>query len=57
MVGFTAEYAGGEVRVDGQEIAEARWFTPDTLPRIPPRLSIARHLIDSFIDRVRAGQE
>jgi NAD+ diphosphatase len=57
MVGFTAEYAGGELRVDEQEIAEANWFTVDSLPRIPPRLSIARHLIDTFIAKVKAGAE
>jgi NAD+ diphosphatase len=51
MVGFTAEYAGGELRVDGTEIAEAGWYTAENLPRIPPRLSIARHLIDSFLGR------
>jgi NAD+ diphosphatase len=56
MVGFTAEYAGGELRVDGQEIAEGNWFTVDNLPRIPPRLSIARHLIDAFIEKVKAGE-
>ena len=55
MVGFTAEYAGGELRVDGQEIAEANWFTAGSLPRIPPRLSIARHLIDAFLEKVKAG--
>ncbi|MET0406093.1 MAG: NAD(+) diphosphatase [Cystobacter sp.] len=55
MVGFTAEYAGGEIRVDGKEIAEADWFTADRLPQIPPRLSIARRLIDSFLERVKAG--
>jgi NAD+ diphosphatase len=54
MIGFTAEYAGGELRVDGEEIAEAAWFTIDDLPRLPPRLSIARQLIDDFIARVRA---
>ncbi len=54
MVGFTAEYAGGDIRVDGQEIVEASWFTPDNLPRIPPRLSIARQLIDAFIAQVKA---
>ncbi len=54
MVGFTAEYAGGDIRVDGTEIVEASWFTPDSLPpRIPPRLSIARHLIDAFLAKVR----
>jgi NAD+ diphosphatase len=54
MLGFTAEYAGGDLQVDGQEIAEAGWFTPDTLPNIPPRLSIARKLIDSFLAQVKA---
>ncbi|GMU02209.1 NAD(+) diphosphatase [Corallococcus caeni] len=54
MVGFMAEYAGGDVTVDGKEIAEARWFGVEDLPRIPPRLSIARHLIDTFIDQVKA---
>src|SRR3712207_7150585 len=29
MVGFTAEYAGGELSVDGKEIAEANWFTAE----------------------------
>jgi len=53
MLGFTAEYAGGDILVDGEEIAEAAWFSPDALPRIPPRLSIARQLIDSFIRKVR----
>jgi NAD+ diphosphatase len=53
MVGFTAEYASGDIRVDGQEIAEADWFTADRLPRIPPPLSIARRLIDSFLAQVK----
>jgi NAD+ diphosphatase len=53
MVGYTAEYAGGELHVDEKEIAEAGWFTADNLPRIPPRLSIARHLIDSFLAKVK----
>ena len=35
MVGFTAEYAGGELRVDDKEIAEAGWFTADKLPASP----------------------
>ncbi|RKH65404.1 NAD(+) diphosphatase [Corallococcus aberystwythensis] len=56
MVGFMAEYAGGDITVDGKEIAEARWFGVDDLPRIPPRLSIARHLIDTFIGQVKARQ-
>ncbi|MCC6534637.1 MAG: NAD(+) diphosphatase [Burkholderiales bacterium] len=47
MIAFVAEYAGGEVRPDGVEIAEARWFAPDALPNVPDRISISRWLIDA----------
>jgi len=53
MIGFTAEWAGGDIVVDTAEIAEARWFTADALPEIPPSLSIARRLIDAWIADVR----
>lgn len=47
MIAFTAEYAGGEIRVDETEIAEARWFGPqDAFPETPKRgLSISAELI------------
>lgn len=48
MLGFTAEYDGGELRPDGVEISEAGWFGRDNLPPIPSRVSIARRLIDAF---------
>ena len=49
MVGFTAEYESGEIRTDGTEIAEASWYDVNSLPEIPPRMSIARQIIDWFI--------
>lgn len=49
MIGFRAEWEGGDIAIDGIEIAEADWFRADDLPAIPPRLSIARHLIDEWI--------
>jgi len=49
MVGFFAEWAAGEIRADGREILDARWFRTDDLPMIPPPLSIARRLIDAWI--------
>ncbi|MEA2529049.1 MAG: diphosphatase [Thermomicrobiales bacterium] len=49
MIGFTAQYAGGEIVIDPAEIADAQWFTVDTLPRVPQKLSIARRLIDSYV--------
>ncbi len=51
MLGFTAEYAGGEIEVDGVEIAEAAWFSPDAMPALPGRISISRRLIDYFLDK------
>lgn len=51
MIGFEAEWQEGDIEVDGVEIAEAAWFTTDDLPPIPPRLSIARRLIDDWIAR------
>jgi len=49
MVAFTAEWASGEARPDGVEIAELRWCGPDELPDIPPPGSVARFLIDRFL--------
>ncbi|MEG1254778.1 NAD(+) diphosphatase [Clostridium sp.] len=50
MVGFFAEYESGEIKVDGSEIAKANWFTKDNLPTLPGRASIARSIIDKFIE-------
>lgn len=49
MVGFTAEYAGGEIMADPSEISDANWFHVSQLPPIPPRGSISRRLIDEYL--------
>lgn len=51
MIGFTAEYAGGEITIDGEEIVDAKWFDTGNLPEIPGKISIARSLIDWFIEK------
>jgi len=51
MIGFVADHAGGEIRIDNQEIEEARWFTRDTLPPFPSKASISRALIEAWIRR------
>jgi NAD+ diphosphatase len=51
MMGFTAQYESGEIRVDGEEIIEAGWYRAVNLPRIPGKLSIARQLIDWFVEK------
>ncbi len=49
MIGFTADYSEGELTLEEAEIADAGWFTPDALPEIPPKMTIARRLIDWFL--------
>jgi NAD+ diphosphatase len=49
MIGFTAEYESGELTVDGQEITEAGWYDAGNLPELPGKMSIARKIIDRFI--------
>lgn len=49
MMAFTADYAAGEVQVDGREILDARWFKPDNLPGLPSPMSMAWRLIQDFL--------
>ena len=51
MIAYTADYAAGEFELEASEIADAKWFMADDLPQIPPRMSIARRLIDDFLDK------
>ncbi|MGZ3538246.1 MAG: NUDIX domain-containing protein, partial [Syntrophales bacterium] len=57
MIGFTATYAGGEITIDETEIEEAGWFTVETLPRVPGKISIARKLIEWFLTKQRKRNE
>jgi len=52
MVGFVARWAGGEIRLEDDEIEDARWFSPERLPPgLPTSFSIARRLVDDFLER------
>jgi NAD+ diphosphatase len=48
MAGFVADYAGGEIVVEHNELEDARWFPTNALPALPPSRSIARWIIDNF---------
>ena len=50
MVGFVADYADGEITVDNSELMEAGWFAAEALPNLPLKISIARRLIDWFVN-------
>lgn len=50
MIGFIAEYESGEIKVDGEEIIHADWYSKDNLPILPDENTIARKIIDSILE-------
>jgi NAD+ diphosphatase len=46
MLGFTAEYESGELRIQRSELNKGGWFNLRNLPEIPGKVSLARQLID-----------
>jgi NAD+ diphosphatase len=57
MIGFIAEYKSGQITINEEEIQNAEWFEASKLPEIPTKISIARQLIDWFIDHSKKGQQ
>ena len=51
MIGFTSTYVSGEIRVDKEELEDARWFSLADMPVLPSKISISRLLIDNFVKR------
>ena len=53
MVGFNADYESGEIHLQEEEIAKGAWFKADNLPTIPEKLSIARMLLDDWLNSLK----
>lgn len=51
MIGFEADWMSGDISIDEGEIVDADWFGPQELPLVPPAMSIARTLIDRWVER------
>lgn len=51
MIGFTADYAGGELNIDRNELEDAGWYSANNLPKIPSKDTIARTLIEGYLAR------
>ena len=49
MVGFNADYNGGELHLQFTELEKGGWFTRNSLPTLPEKLSIARMIIDDWL--------
>ena len=58
MLGFFADYAGGELVLQEDELAEAGWFEPGRMPPVPPATTIAGQLIQAMEKQIReSGKE
>ena len=55
MLGFHADYAGGDIVCHDGEIADARWFHYRQLPNVPGGTAISRWLIDAFVNEMVAS--
>jgi len=51
MVGFYADYLSGDIRIQEDEITEARWFRRDDIPASPRPGSISYKLIHRIVSR------
>jgi NAD+ diphosphatase len=57
MLGFFADYAGGEIACQPEEIEEAAWYHVERLPLVPPAtVSVAGELIKRYVNLVRQGK-
>lgn len=50
MVGFTADYDSGRIHLQRSELSKGAWFDRTHLPHIPEKLSIARQLLDAWLE-------
>ncbi len=50
MVGFHADYVSGDIHLQREELSGGGWFRRDNLPELPEKLSIARQLIDDWLE-------
>ncbi len=50
MIAFTCEWEDGEVIMDPLEIEDAAWFDKSNLPELAPKLSLARTLIEFYLE-------
>jgi NAD+ diphosphatase len=51
MVGFTAEYDSGNIKLQEDELTAGAFYNRENLPHIPQKMSIARKLIDWWLTK------
>ena len=55
MVGFFARAVSREITIDRTELEDARWFDASAMPELPSPISIARRMIDAWLEQQRAS--
>lgn len=50
MIGYSAEYESGTIKLQDEELSAGNFYRKDNLPEIPKKLSIARKLIDAWLE-------
>lgn len=56
MFAYFAEYKSGEIKVQEDELYEAKWFSYDNLPNFPSPGSVAYHLITQFVKNKKSNK-
>lgn len=51
MIGFIADYVSGELKLQKEELSSGDFYTKDNLPQIPRKLSLARKMIDWWVEQ------
>ncbi len=49
MIGFIADYAEGEIRLQAEELSAGEFFSRDNLPELPHKMSFARKMVDASL--------
>lgn len=50
MIGYSAEYESGTIKLQDEELSAGAFYHKSCLPEIPKKLSIARRLIDAWLE-------
>lgn len=51
VVAFTADYDSGELKMQEEELDSLGFFSRDNMPPVPKKLSMARMMIDDWLER------
>jgi len=50
MIGFIADYESGTIKLQDEELSAGEFYSRDNMPEIPKKLSIARQMIDAWLE-------